>query len=443
MPRAVFLCLLAVHLQSPALCADKKADLPLVFHDDFAKGAERWQPTDAKAWKVVKTDKGSYYSQFQMSKYTPKVRSPLNISLVKDLVVGDFVLTAKVQSTGKDGPHRDMCLFFGYQDPSHFYYVHIAKKADDHANQIFIVNGEPRKKISTRSTDGTPWDDKWHDVKIVRKVGDGSIAIYFDDMKTPIMTATDKTFTWGQVGVGSFDDSGNWMDVRVEGVKVKRQPTSWYPPEIIGAALARLSKGKVDAPMAIVGLGDGSLACYGRPSQHVVFIEIDKRAAQENEALRDAKNRGSRMDIVPGDSRLVLNNMKESDAYFRFILVDLSSTDAIPVHQFTKEAMELYLQKLAPDGIIGFQVTNRYVELYSVIIVCGCDLKLKWRYARMKDPRSKTIVEYVFLARDERLLPPNANGKGPVEWSTPPPAMDLKIWTDDFADLRKVLRDKK
>jgi hypothetical protein len=189
----------------------------LVFEDHFDKGAEHWRPTDAAAWKVVKTNKGSYYSQFQQSKYKTLHRSPFNISLVKDVKVTDFILEAKVQSTGKDGDHRDMCLFFGYQDPAHFYYVHMAKKTDDRANQIFIVNGADRVKISTKTTKGTPWDDQWHNVKIVRKVGDGSIAIYWDDMKTPIMTATDKTFVWGQVGIGSFDDSGNWDDVKLYG----------------------------------------------------------------------------------------------------------------------------------------------------------------------------------------------------------------------------------
>ncbi len=193
--------------------------LPLVFEDDFEKGAGRWQPSDPAAWKIVKTDKGSYYSQFAQSKIKTPHRSPFNFSLVKDLKVTDFVLEAKVLSTGKDGDHRDMCLFFGYQDPAHFYYVHMAKKADDRANQIFIVNGADRVKISTKTTKGTPWDDKWHNVKVVRTVGDGAIAVYWDDMKTPIMTATDKTFTWGQVGVGSFDDSGHWDDVKVHGTR--------------------------------------------------------------------------------------------------------------------------------------------------------------------------------------------------------------------------------
>jgi len=56
-------------------------------------------------------------------------------------------------------------------------------------------------------------------VKIVRRVADGQIAIFFYDMKSPIMTAEDKTFAWGQVGIGSFDDSGNWDDMKVFGTK--------------------------------------------------------------------------------------------------------------------------------------------------------------------------------------------------------------------------------
>lgn len=200
--------------------ADKK--LPLLFEDDFEKGADRWQPTDPAAWKIVKTDKGQQYNQFQLSKYKTPFRSPFNISLVKQLKVADFVMEAKVLSTGKDGDHRDMCLFFGYQDPAHFYYVHMAKKTDDRANQIFIVNGADRVKISTKTSKGTPWDDQWHKVKIVRQVEKGNIEIFWDDMNTPIMTAKDKTFAWGQVGVGSFDDSGHWDDIKVYGKRYEK-----------------------------------------------------------------------------------------------------------------------------------------------------------------------------------------------------------------------------
>jgi hypothetical protein len=198
--------------------------LPLVFEDDFEKGAGRWQPTDPAGWKVIDTRQGKVFSQFKKtSSYKPPHRSPYHIALIKDITVSDFVLEAKCQSTVKDYPHRDMCLFFGYQDSAHFYYAHLGKKADAHANQIFIVNGTDRKKISTKTTPGTNWTEGWHHVKVVRTVADGKIEVYFDDMKNPAMTATDRTFAWGRVGVGSFDDTGNWDDVKLWGKKVEKK----------------------------------------------------------------------------------------------------------------------------------------------------------------------------------------------------------------------------
>ncbi len=199
------------------------AELPVVFSDDFEKGADRWEPTDPSGWKIEETAKGKVYSQFQKkSSYKPPQRSPYHRSYIKDVVVGDFELTARVKSTHKDYNHRDVCLFFGIQDPSHFYYVHLGKKTDNHANQIFIVNKAPRTKISTKTTPGTNWDDQWHNVKIVRKVADGTIEIYYDDFENPVMLAKDKTFTWGQVGIGSFDDTASWDKVELRGTVVKK-----------------------------------------------------------------------------------------------------------------------------------------------------------------------------------------------------------------------------
>ena len=198
--------------------ADERPAGKLLFQDDFAKGAEHWKPTDAAAWKVIDTKEGKAYSQFKQSKYKPKYRSPLNYSLI-GVQVSDFVLEAKCQSTVKDYGHRDLCLFFGWQSPEKFYYAHLAKKADDRANQVFIVNGKERVKISKTTTPGTDWTDGWHQLRLVRKPSDGSIAVYFDDMKKPVMTATDKTFAWGQVGIGCFDDTGNWRSVKLDGTK--------------------------------------------------------------------------------------------------------------------------------------------------------------------------------------------------------------------------------
>lgn len=215
--QTILLVGLAASLPFASPAGEGKSTLPLVFEEDFEKGADRWEPTDVKAWRIVKDEKGQVYNQFQTSKYKPPHRSPLNMSLVKDLVVTDFVLEAKVKSTGKDVAHRDMCLFFGHQGPDQFYYVHMARDMDDRANQIFLVNKADRTKISKTTTKGTKWTDDWHHVKVVRKTADGAIEIYFDDMKTPVMTARDSTFAWGRVGLGSFDDSGKWDDIRISG----------------------------------------------------------------------------------------------------------------------------------------------------------------------------------------------------------------------------------
>lgn len=218
--RILYLSLLFVTMCAAASYAD---EFPILFQEDFEKDASHWQPLDAKQWAHKKTDKGSVYSQHHKeTTYKPPHRSPTNVSLLKDVIADDFDLSAKVLSTHPDYGHRDAVLVFGYQDPAHFYYVHLGKQADDHANQIFIVNAAPRTKISLTSTDGTSWDDKWHNVKIVRRVKEGTIEIYFDDMQKPIMTAKDKTFAWGQIGIGTFDDTSDWDDIVLRGIKAEK-----------------------------------------------------------------------------------------------------------------------------------------------------------------------------------------------------------------------------
>lgn len=213
-------CCLALTALLSTVAAVHAAELPLLIAEGFEHGADRWQPTDAKAWKVLETPQGNVYNLFQQCEYKPPYRSPVNFSLLKDLVVSDFVLETRLQSTVKDYAHRSLVLVFGYQDPAHFYYVHFGKKTDDHANQIFIVNDAPRTKISSKTTPGTAWDDAWHRVKITRTIVDGGIAVYFDDLDNPVMTATDTTFAWGQIGIGAFDDLGNFDDLTLRGTLV-------------------------------------------------------------------------------------------------------------------------------------------------------------------------------------------------------------------------------
>lgn len=227
---AASLCVGLLSVIALLACVDstqaQESDVVLkeLYKTSFEDGADDWEPTDASAWKVKETDSGHVFSQFKKrSEYEPPHRSPYNRALLKEVVVSDFQIDVQVLSTHEDYGHRDVCLFFGYQDPAHFYYVHLGKQMDPHANQIFIVNESDRTKISTKTTEGTDWDDQWHHVRIVRDVESGSIEVFFDDMDEPVMTAKDKTFTWGRVGLGSFDDTGDWDEFELKGVKVEKE----------------------------------------------------------------------------------------------------------------------------------------------------------------------------------------------------------------------------
>jgi hypothetical protein len=201
--------------------ADDK-ELPVVLRDDFAKGSAAWEPTDPTAWKVIDAGPGKALSQFKQSTYKPPHRSPLNLALVKGVTVGDFVLEARVRSTAKPTDRRDVCVVFGHRDPAHFYYAHIAPKQDDHHHQVFIVNGADRRKITATANAGGKWDDQWHRIRVARTAG--AVAVYVDDFTSPVLTATDATFPSGRVGVGTFDDSADWADVTLRGVKIGDGP---------------------------------------------------------------------------------------------------------------------------------------------------------------------------------------------------------------------------
>lgn len=212
------LCFLIVAVSASADDATRNlTDLPLVFSDDFENGRDAWQTTDDEAWSLHKSgDSTAFGLVKRISDYKPKVRSPHNIALIRNVEVADFVLTLRVKSTKDTGNHRDCCIFFNYQDPTHFYYVHCGQRPDPHSGQIMIVNDAPRVAL-TKNENRTPWDDDWHNVKVVRDSAKGTIEIYFDDMSKPHMTATDRTFGKGQIGIGSFDDMNDFDNVRLFG----------------------------------------------------------------------------------------------------------------------------------------------------------------------------------------------------------------------------------
>lgn len=209
-------------LQADEAAPNVPAEYRMLYSQAFesADAVDDFLMTDAQAWKyaIGEGKNPPALELMKQSRYSPPFRSPVNIALVKDLVVGDCVIDVRCQQTGKEYGHRDMIFVFGYQSPSQYYYTHIATAADDHANQIFIVNEAPRRKISKESNKGNQWGlNEWHRVRIERKVSDGSIKVYFDDLNQPIMMAEDKTFGAGWVGFGSFDDTGKITDIRIFG----------------------------------------------------------------------------------------------------------------------------------------------------------------------------------------------------------------------------------
>ncbi len=198
---------------------------PVVYVTDFENETDDWELID-DGWKIQPGDHSQVFSQFRKeSNYIPKFRSPFHQAILRDRIVGDFQLDVRVLSTHVDYNHRDACVFFGYQSPTEFYYLHLGKVTDQHANQIFIVNNADRSKISLTTTEGTPWDDQWHQVRIIRKIDSDEIQVFFDDLEKPAMTAVDKTFVSGRIGLGSFDDTADWDDFKLSGVVVEAAKT--------------------------------------------------------------------------------------------------------------------------------------------------------------------------------------------------------------------------
>lgn len=200
--------------------------------------------TDPSAWEWKKLQGNSCLALTGASKYEPPYRSPFNIALIKGLKFKSFVLEVDVQQTGVKGTpireymkqyenaanapgynHRDHCFFFGYQDPAHFMYTHIAKAGDDHAHSVFEVNNAERVSIVDFRTFGADWGvEEWKKIRIVRNVEKGTVAIYFEDMLTPIMVADNIPFEEGFIGFGSFDDIGAVDNIRIwapEAIKSK------------------------------------------------------------------------------------------------------------------------------------------------------------------------------------------------------------------------------
>lgn len=228
--------LLSLLVAGACFAAENPPDIPagyqLLYAQDFTSpdALKDFIFTDTSAWKLSEGDGKQALELAKQSAYKPSVRSPVNIALLAGKVFGDFIVEAQCLQTGKEYGHRDMCLFYGFQSPTKFYYTHIATKADPNAHNCFIVNDAPRKNIAKETTSGANWGlGVWHKVRLERKASDGTIRVWFDDMSKPIMVAEDKTHGPGWIGFGSFDDTGKVANIRVWGRNVETKTAPAFP----------------------------------------------------------------------------------------------------------------------------------------------------------------------------------------------------------------------
>ena len=225
----LFIALASVILASQASFAQAvPKGYKLVYDQSFEKenSVKDFRFTQTDKWLTSAGKSGNALEFTGISDYQPPFRSPHTIGLISNLLVGSFVLEADLMQTGKEYGHRDMCIIFGFKDPSHFYYSHMATKMDDNAHQIMIVNDAPRKKISTFTTEGVNWGSQWHKVRVERNIEEGTIRIFFDGLL--VEEANDKTFGKGYIGFGSFDDSGKIDNIKIWAKNSEKKSVAFF-----------------------------------------------------------------------------------------------------------------------------------------------------------------------------------------------------------------------
>jgi hypothetical protein len=228
----------------------------------------------------------------------------------------------------------------------------------------------------------------------------------------------------------------------------RRKPlTYYYPTGPVGHFFAAMRNDPRLQRVGIIGLGSGTMVSYARTGQHWTYFEIDPAVARiaRNPDLftywHDAEANGVHLDVVFGDARLTLGR---TDERFGVIVLDAFSSDAIPVHLLTREAVRVYLEHLQQGGLLMINMSNRYLDLEPVVAELARDAGLE---SLFEDDRSmdktdelngKTMSQWIVMARREQDLPP-LRTRGGV-WAPPVERVNLPVWTDDYSNLFQVFR---
>jgi SAM-dependent methyltransferase len=214
----------------------------------------------------------------------------------------------------------------------------------------------------------------------------------------------------------------------------RREPLTYYHRagpcgELFAAMAGRIPRGRV----AAVGLGVGSIAAYGAPGEQWTFFEIDAAVARTARShFTFLSDSAATVDVRIGDGRLLIEQAR--DAEFGLILLDAFNSDAVPVHLLTREALAIYLSKLAPGGVLAFHVSGRYIDLPPVVLDLAADAGLVARYKQGEAlDEIKSESKWVVMARSAQDL-------AGLAWGDGGPRTGKRVWTDDHSSLLSVLK---
>jgi SAM-dependent methyltransferase len=219
----------------------------------------------------------------------------------------------------------------------------------------------------------------------------------------------------------------------------RRQPIAYFGPKS-GIVLALEALRHPDMRVGIVGLGAGTMAAYGRPGDVYKFYEINPQvielAQTEFSYLRDSE---AKIELVLGDGRLALESQPPQK--FDLLAADAFSSDSVPMHLITREALELYMRNVRPGGVVVFNVTNRYLDLAPVVKRLADSLGLHARLVSHSPDDVEyalySVTDFALVTADSTLFerPELAGIAAPIEVPS-----KVSVWTDDFNNLLQALR---
>ena len=192
-------------------------------------------------------------------------------------------------------------------------------------------------------------------------------------------------------------------------------------------------------------MGMGSTTCYAKPGQKWKIFEIDDDVidvAMDPNLVGFINRCAPDIKIIRGDARLKMAEQPEN--WFDILLVDAFSSDAIPTHMITKEALALFMRKMAPDGVLIVHISNRYLDLGKIVSDSANDLGFAVmegnRDGDPANPNADTGVRAVIIARNQARLDRYI---GQPMWTMVPPSQRSHPWTDDHTDiLRAIIRNQ-